>query len=176
MILRPLKATDESQVLALPAKSIDFFFVGREHAGTFSEYCEALSNWENGLNLPPRFVRSAFRVAEISGQIVGRVSVRYELNDFLNEYGGHIGYQTFPAFEGRGYATRMLSQTLDLLWQDDHFNKALVTCSPENPASRRVIEKCGGIYQKTVHSDVMNETVHHFLIEKPTRADQRPKG
>jgi predicted acetyltransferase len=78
--------------------------------------------------------------------VVGRVSVRHRLNDSLLHVGGHIGYAVRPAFRGRGYATRMLRLSLEVL-RDLGVDRALVTCDEGNGASARTIEKCGGVLE-----------------------------
>jgi predicted acetyltransferase len=57
-------------------------------------------------------VPATFLVAEAEGQIVGRVSIRHELNACLAEVGGHIGYGVRPGFRRRGYATAIMRQSL----------------------------------------------------------------
>jgi len=163
LTLRHLQSSDEEAISGQPDETIEFFFIGREHVESFGDYCEIQKQWEQGENLPKGFVRSVFLVGIVDGEIIGRVSIRLELNDFLRKIGGHIGYLTFPDFEGRGYATQMLSQALEILRQTG-IPSALVTCSQDNLASRRVIEKCGGVYQGTITCEVENDIVQHFHI------------
>lgn len=77
---------------------------------------------------------------------LGAVSLRHELNDFLLEQGGHIGYGVRPAVAGRGIATRALGLTLDVA-AGHGLDRVLVTAEPANPASLRVIERCGGVLE-----------------------------
>jgi predicted acetyltransferase len=74
--------------------------------------------------------------------------LRHSLNDFLRRLGGHIGYIVVPDHRGRGHATEMLRQGLDLA-RSMGLEKVLVTCDEGNVASRRTIEKCGGEYEKS---------------------------
>lgn len=77
-------------------------------------------------------------------EIVGRVGILQRLTEALRLDGGHIGYDTVPAYRGRGVATEMLRQALP-------FARALgltevrLTCNADNVASARVIEKNGGV-------------------------------
>lgn len=41
-------------------------------------------------------------------EYLGRIQLRHELNDFLREYGGHIGYDVAPQHRRQGHATAML--------------------------------------------------------------------
>lgn len=75
--------------------------------------------------------------------ILGAINLRYGLNDFLEQAGGHIGYGVAPTHRGKGYATYMLEKAL-ALYQEKDFDRVLITAKKENQASRRVIEKAGG--------------------------------
>ncbi|MEC3976261.1 GNAT family N-acetyltransferase [Amycolatopsis sp. H20-H5] len=75
---------------------------------------------------------------------LGRVRLNLELNDELREFGGHIGYDIRPSARGQGHATALLAATLQLA-RGLGIPTALLTCAPENTASRRVIERNGGV-------------------------------
>lgn len=77
---------------------------------------------------------------------LGRVRINLVLNDELREFGGHIGYDVRPSARGQGHATALLRAALRLAngWG---VNPTLLTCAPENTASRRVIERNGGMFQ-----------------------------
>ena len=57
-------------------------------------------------------VPSTFLVADVGGVIVGRTSIRHELNEFLAREGGHIGYGVLAEHRRRGYATEILRHSL----------------------------------------------------------------
>ncbi len=81
--------------------------------------------------------------------IVGMIQFRHEFNDFLRDYGGHIGYSVHPNERRKGYAKRMLADCLSVC-KAFGLDRVLVTCLVENEASRRTILSCGGEYEKTV--------------------------
>jgi predicted acetyltransferase len=81
------------------------------------------------------------------GELVGRISIRHELNDALRVEGGHIGYDTVPSFRGRGVAREMLRQALPLA-RDLGLGEVLITCDDTNVASIRVIERNGGVLRE----------------------------
>jgi predicted acetyltransferase len=60
----------------------------------------------------PHFVADTAYWAMLDQEIVGRISIRHFLNDFLKRIGGHIGYIVRPSYRGRGIATEMLRQIL----------------------------------------------------------------
>lgn len=146
-ILRALEEHDEDQaVLAhhlLAQDNFSFLFDWTTESN-WDEFIEMTNSMTAAINLPPDRVRSVFLVAvNPAGQIVGRLSVRYEMNPHLLNFGGHIGYAVLPDFRNQGIATQLLIEGLRLLALDGT-EQALVTCFDENPASAAVIEKVGG--------------------------------
>ena len=77
---------------------------------------------------------------------LGRLSIRHELNDWLREFGGHIGYVVRPSARRRGNARAMLTAALPIV-HGLGIDPALVTCDDANVGSRRVIESNGGVFE-----------------------------
>ena len=94
--------------------------------------------------------RPAWRVPETHlwwverDEYLGRLSIRHELTERLCEVNGHIGYVVRPSARRRGHATAMLAAALPRA-AGLGIDPALVTCAPDNYASRTVIERNGGI-------------------------------
>jgi predicted acetyltransferase len=76
---------------------------------------------------------------------LGRVHVRHRLTPWLRELGGHVGYHVVPEHRRRGHATAMLAAALPVVAQLG-IECALVACDVENTASRRVVERAGGLF------------------------------
>lgn len=74
---------------------------------------------------------------------LGAITLRHELNDFLLEQGGHIGYGLRPSARRRGLATWALGEVLDRA-RDAGLSRVLITCDDTNVASARTIERHGG--------------------------------
>jgi predicted acetyltransferase len=152
--LRPLTVEDEAAALA-----------AHEELGDFG----LLLNWEPGMSWdafltadpPPGWVPGTFLVAEADGEIVGRVSVRFALNDWLRNYGGHIGYAVRPAFRRRGYATEMLRQSLEIA-RANGVGDVLITCDDDNETSRTIIERAGGV--PDTPGELNGKTILRFWI------------
>ena len=131
----------------------DFVFLwGYEPSMRWDDYLTMLADYAAGRNISPEHVASALLAADVDGEIVGRVSVRFSLNDFLLARGGHIGYAVRPAFRRRGYATTILRQGLAIAHAHD-VDPILVTCNDTNIASASVIERCGGIFESMFIDD-----------------------
>jgi predicted acetyltransferase len=103
-----------------------------------------------GIDLPPDRVSAAFLLAWVNDRLVGRASVRFELNAYLAAAGGHIGYAVLPEHRRRGHATEILRQSV-VIARAAGVRDVLVTCAVENTGSRTVIERCGGEFESTVH-------------------------
>jgi predicted acetyltransferase len=102
-------------------------------------------------------------VAEVDGKIVGRVSIRHDLSEFLRNYGGHVGYGVLPNFQRRGYATEILRQALVIARSID-IVRVLVTCDDDNIGSIRTIEKHGGVFDSfTQHPDDEMRTRRYWI-------------
>ena len=113
----------------------------------FVHYLAVLRQRARGEQLPPHHVPSTFLFGFDGTRIVGRVSIRHELNDFLLREGGHIGYVVVPEFRRRGYATAMLRRSLEISRHDLGIDRVLLTCDDDNVASIRTIEKNGGVLE-----------------------------
>ena len=152
LVLRRLTLGDEPQILAavaeMAAEGGHWSYRFRPDL-PWAEYVDLVHGWEHGRQLPGDFVANADLVAEVDGVVVGRSSLRFELNDFLRTLGGHIGYAVRPQFRGRGYAKEILRQSVELL-RDRGISPALVTCDDDNVASARVIEANGGVLESVV--------------------------
>lgn len=122
------------------------FALGWSLCDSFADYVRKNAQWERGENLPPKFVPAGFYVGVVDGQVVGRISIRFQLNDFLAKVGGHIGYGVRPSQRRKGYATRMLELALPIARQHG-VDRALLTTDLDNAGSRKVIERCGGVFE-----------------------------
>ena len=88
-------------------------------------------------------------IRESDRRLVGMIQIRHELNDFLRNYAGHIGYSVRPSERRKGYAAWMLSSVLPYCKSLD-INDVLVSCLVGNEGSRRTILRNGGVYAETV--------------------------
>ena len=152
--LRLPRVEDEDEVLAAQDElaADDFVFAFRQPGQTFAEFVQLVEDHRRGRNLGPGWVESTFLLADVDGLVVGRSSIRFELNDYLRMEGGHIGYAVRPAHRRRGYATEILRQSL-IVARAGGVDRALVTCDDDNIGSAAVIEANGGVLQDVIAVD-----------------------
>jgi predicted acetyltransferase len=142
--LRPVRPTDEAVVRAADVAMApdDFTFALWLGDRPFGDWLQQLADEEAG-RVPSHRVPCSFLLADVDGEVVGRVSIRHELNDHLLANGGHIGYGVLPPFRGRGHAREILRQAL-IIARARGVERALVTCDDDNAASIATIEGAGG--------------------------------
>ena len=76
---------------------------------------------------------------------LGRLNIRHRLAPGrAGERNGHIGYDVRPGARRRGHATAMLAAALPIA-AGLGLPRVLVTCDADNEASRRTIERNGGV-------------------------------
>ncbi|USR79186.1 GNAT family N-acetyltransferase [Arcanobacterium pinnipediorum] len=153
LTLRPLTADDEAQALLADEEfaGTGFDFLMRGEDESWRQYLSRLDNESKGVNLAPGRVPATFLGAFVAQELVGRVSIRHSLNEFLFNDGGHIGYAVRPRFRRRGYAADILRQALHYAYTLE-IERILLTCDETNLGSRKVIESCGGVYENTLVS------------------------
>lgn len=152
LTLRELRIEDEplARLAHDELAADDFTFLLDWTPGeAWTDYLDGLSRTAAGIDLPPDRVAAAFLVADVDGTIVGRTSIRFTLNPFLAQWGGHIGYAVRPFFRRRGHATEILRRSLAVA-HEHGITSALVTCDDTNLASAAVIERCGGVLENVV--------------------------
>jgi predicted acetyltransferase len=149
LVLRKLESNDEDaflRALTLTAVSDPNFAHYYHPRLDFTAFLHILEDAERGIGLPDGHVPSTLLFGFVEAEIVGRLMLRHSLNDFLLRMGGNIGFVVVPGHRGRGYATEMLRQGVQLASLKG-MEKVLVTCDEDNIASRRTIEKCDGVYE-----------------------------
>jgi len=90
-------------------------------------------------------------------QVIGFLNLRHELNDWLLEEGGHIGYSVRPAQRRQGHATRALALGVRRAGELG-IDRVLVTCDADNEPSARTIESGGGVFE-----DVRNAKRRYWI-------------
>ena len=167
VIIRPVRIEDETDMHRAAAEFVgsgfDWSTLPPDGDVNWTQYIELLAHWEQGRHLPPGWVPASTRVAEVDGEIAGRLSVRHELNEFLALVGGHIGYGVREVFRRQGIATALLTEGLNIL-RSMEVPSALVTCKESNIGSAGVIEKCHGVLRDRVTHPVTGDLMRRYDI------------
>ncbi len=79
----------------------------------------------------------------------GTISLRVGDNDRLVRYAGQVGYSVDQPYRGRRLAERA-TRLLFPLARSHGLNPLWIGCNPDNLASRRVIERLGGVFVELV--------------------------
>lgn len=105
-------------------------------------------------------------VREEDRKIVGMIQIRHYFNDYLEKFGGHIGYSVAPSERRKGYASRMLRDVLPEC-RKLGLDRVLVTCDHDNEGSRKTILNNGGVYDGTVFEPDEKVHLERYWIEVP---------
>lgn len=113
---------------------------------TFESDIKRLSDIHHGQGLPEGWVPgSVFWLCnDVDGKIIGVITIRPKLNEYLKFRGGHISYYVRPSERNKGYATLMLSLGLEYC-RSIGLTSVLITCSKDNIYSAKTIMNNGGI-------------------------------
>jgi predicted acetyltransferase len=137
---------------------------GRESVEDFAAFVCDLREQARGVNVPPgRLPASRFWLVR-QGRVLGTCGLRHRLNDYLRNYGGHIGYSVRPAERNKGYGTLMLRLALDKA-RALGLERVLVTCDKDNVSSARVIQKNGGVLESEGIDPSDAKVIQRYWIE-----------
>jgi predicted acetyltransferase len=150
----------------------------REIEEDFAAYIAAITDQTGKVRLPngeivPKVPFSVFWLIE-DEEFIGEASIRHELNDWLLQEGGHVGYGIRPSRQGRGYGRLILALALEECRRLG-IDRVLVTCDDENLASARIIEANGGELENVIEDRVGRGPLRRYWIYL-TRSANQPAG
>ncbi len=124
---------------------------GLNNAETFEEWYSVFLD-----NLKEETVRKGLvpattyiAISTDNGRLIGMIDIRHRLNDYLLNYGGHIGYSIRKSERKQGYATEMLALALKECAKLN-IKKVLITCDKENIASVKTMINNGAKLQNEI--------------------------
>jgi predicted acetyltransferase len=165
--LRPYNASDEAAAISIHESMLSedsHFLRFWTPSMSWSAFLRSNEELRQGLDPSTYRVRGCQLAAVVDDVIVGRTSLRYELNEFFAEAGGHVGYAVAPAHRRKGYATEILRQSLIIL-RGEGIERVLVTCNDDNVASARTIERNGGVLESIVLLEKEDTRVRRYWID-----------
>ncbi len=130
-----------------------------------AEWLATVNSYLDPATLPEGRVQATqfLAVRESDNKVVAMIQVRHYFNEYLEKYAGNIGYSTRPSERRKGYAKEMLRLTLPFC-REIGLDKVLISCTPDNPASRRTILANGGVYACTVHEPGADIDLERYWI------------
>lgn len=127
---------------------------------SFNEWIKNLEKNNNGEDLPESHSPYTLYLAiNDNDEIVGAIVLRWKQVPVLMTFGGLIGYSIRPSQRGKGYASEMLKLALEK-FKNTNIDNILITCKDFNLASKKVIEKNGGIFE---NSYMNNDDGYNYL-------------
>ncbi len=97
-----------------------------------------------------------FEMRSLKGrEVIGTIDVRIGDNENIY-YGGHIGYRVHEPYRGHHYAERACRLIIRIA-RAHGLKQVVITCNPENTASRRTIERLGARLENIVDIPKDNE-------------------
>ena len=141
---------------------IPAFFGGAEQS--HAELVETFARQSRGEGLEEGWVAGTTLFLVHDGRMLGVANVRHRLTESLLRFGGHVGFSVRPSERNRGHATRLLEKVKEYARVNLGIDRLLVTCDPENVASARVIEKCGGVLEDESFYEPSEHLVRRYWI------------
>ncbi len=118
----------------------------------------------SGEDLPEGWVRENFYLCYEGKKLVGVFSLKFELTEYLLNYGGHIGYAVRRSERNRGLASEMLEQGL-IIARSLGFDRILGVCDEDNYASQKVIVRNNGVFENKMFDPEEKVYVNRFWID-----------
>lgn len=110
---------------------------------------------------------------QLGSKVIGSLGIEhYKEDEFpeLNDFSGRsIGYVLSKDYWGRGLMPEAVKEVIRYLFQEEKLDFLLISHYDFNKQSRRVIEKCGFAYLKTILLQTRYGTTENALVYLLTR-------
>jgi ribosomal-protein-alanine N-acetyltransferase len=124
--------------------------------------------------------RKTFAI-EHNGKVVGSLGIEEYRENHYPELdalqGREIGYVLSKAYWGQGLMPEAVKAVIQWLFFDQQLDFIIIGHFDHNNRSRRVIEKCGFRYNKTIQFETMIETVENsveYIQYHPQKSENNP--
>ena len=131
------------------------------------EWLEQIKLYESADTLPKKEYVIAYQyllIRDKDFKILGMANLRKNLNDYLFNFGGHIGYSISPSERKKGYGKIILKKTIEEA-KKLGMHDLLLTCNDENIGSIKIIEHNSGILENKVFEKDDNNTIRRYWIK-----------
>jgi tagatose 1,6-diphosphate aldolase len=81
--------------------------------------------------------------------VIGHINLRLGNSEKIVNYIGHIGYGIEEQYRGNKFAAKACNIIKEVL-KDNSMNKVIITCNPDNYASRKICETIGAKFIEIV--------------------------
>jgi predicted acetyltransferase/uncharacterized protein YhfF len=145
--------------------SFDGCFSLKRHE-SIAEYVEECTKWSNPIsetNDSNTHVNVIMAVRKSDNKVIGFFQVISNPSEDMKKYTGFIGYSIRPSERKKGYAKKLLHKAIDFARCLGH-DEILVTCLPDNEASRRTIIANGGRFKQTVYYEKDDINLDQYLL------------
>lgn len=138
LILRPLTVDDAGAV---------FEWAGDERVAKYMIYpchknIEVTREWLNSLeSLENEYIWGFIRKSD--GKLIGSGGIRFRTDENVWSFGYNFRYDCW----GHGYATESAKRMIDYVYNKNNAREFISEHAVDNPASGRVMEKCGLVFQ-----------------------------
>jgi len=169
--IRLVKPTSELEKEALEYRQEHFDFGEQvingselfDKIASYNEWLAKVTANANAKTVDPDWVLTDtfFAVRVSDHKIVGIADLRYQLNDFLKDF-GNCGYSVRPSERKKGYAAEILRQ-ICLIAKEHGLKQLQLSVERDNTASIKTIEKNGGVYSRSFTFE--NEEADVYLLK-----------
>lgn len=105
-----------------------------------------------------------FLIRESDNKLIGNINIRWNLNEAMLQYAGHIGYSIRPTERRKGYNKINLYLILKKA-QEHNLDKVMLGCNVTNIGSDKTIIGLGGILERTGTDPYDNEKTNVYWID-----------
>ena len=107
--------------------------------------------------------KTFFLIRENDNKIVGMINIRWDLNDAMLQFGGHIGYGIRPTERKKGY--NKINLYLGLIEAEKlGLEKVMIDCVATNLGSDKTIQALGGVLERSEVDPSDNELTNIYWI------------